>query len=107
MSKLTFTAAVPEYKAALADLIYTINAGGLEVNKKVNRLYWSIGETIAKKQEQYGWGASVIDSFSRDLKKYFNVKKGFSSRSLIDMRLVYLSYRDVIDKGGVSSTLCK
>ncbi len=98
MQTLIRTAVAPEYKIVLADLIHTINLGRLEINKTVNHLYWSIGRTIVVKQEQYGWGVSIVANVSRDLEKYFGVKKGFSRRSLLYMRSVYLVYRDVIEK---------
>ena len=66
------------------------------VNKEAFSLYWWFGEHIAIYQDQYGWGKSVVERLSRDLKNAFpDAVFGFSSRNLWDMRRFYLEYRDM------------
>ena len=37
------------------------------VNKEMIQLYWWIGNQIVEKQEQLGWGKSVVEKLSKDL----------------------------------------
>ena len=39
------------------------------VNKELLKLYWEIGESIIAKQEQYGWGKSIVENLAKDLQK--------------------------------------
>lgn len=65
------------------------------VNREVISLYWWLGEHIVQYQSQYGWGKSVVERLSNDLKNAFpDAKFGFSSRNLWDMRRFYLEYKD-------------
>ena len=58
----------------------------LDATSSMILLYWNIGDMILKKQNEYGWGAKVIDRISFDLKKNFPEMKGFSPRNLKYMR---------------------
>jgi hypothetical protein len=49
------------------------------VNTELISLYWGIGESIIEKQEQHGWGKSVVENLSDDLQKEFPGVKGFST----------------------------
>ncbi|MEA3383856.1 MAG: PDDEXK nuclease domain-containing protein [Campylobacterota bacterium] len=62
------------------------------VNKKLINLYWEIGKNIVEKQEQFGWGKSVVKNLSDELRKEFVGMKGFSVQNLWNMRLFYLEY---------------
>jgi predicted nuclease of restriction endonuclease-like (RecB) superfamily len=65
------------------------------VNKEAISLYWWLGEHIVKHQNQYGWGKSVVERLSKDLKKGFpDAKFGFSPQNLWYMRQFYLEYSD-------------
>lgn len=66
------------------------------VNKELVMLYWEIGSIILKNQSQKGWGAKIIDTLSKDLKKSFPTMKGFSIRNLKYMRQFASSYPDII-----------
>jgi len=52
------------------------------VNRELILLYWDIGQGIVEKQSEHGWGASVIDQLSDDLRREFPDSKGFPSRNL-------------------------
>jgi predicted nuclease of restriction endonuclease-like (RecB) superfamily len=67
---------------------------GLAVNTEMLLLYWDIGRTILKKQEQKGWGAKIIDNLSHDLSSNFPEMKGFSVRNLKYMRQFAETYPD-------------
>ena len=64
------------------------------VNLELISLNWDIGKSIDKKQEQLGWGKSVVENLSKDLQKEFPGIHGFSSQNLWRMRRFYLAYQD-------------
>ena len=48
---------------------------------------------IVKNQEKQGWGRSMVENLSKDLKASFpDIKFGFSERNLWNMRQFYLAY---------------
>jgi len=61
------------------------------VNKQLLSLYWYLGKRIVEKQENEGWGDSVIEKLALDLKKAFPGTRGFSARNLWRMRDLYVS----------------
>lgn len=63
------------------------------VNKELIKLYWEIGESIIDKQEQYGWGKSIVENLSNDLQKEFPGVKGFSRSNLWRMRNFFTEYQ--------------
>lgn len=68
------------------------------VNKEAISLYWWLGEHIAQHQSEHGWGKSIVEKLSLDLRKSFpDAKFGFSARNLWDMRRFYLEYKDHLD----------
>ncbi len=58
----------------------------LHVNTDMLELYWSIGKDILIKQEDFGWGAQIIEQLSKDLIRRFPHDKGYSVRNLHYMR---------------------
>ena len=64
------------------------------VNKELINLYWEIGKSIVEKQEQFGWGKSIVKNLSQELQKEFVGMKGFSERNLWNMRNFYIEYKD-------------
>ncbi|HYF34084.1 MAG TPA: PDDEXK nuclease domain-containing protein [Prosthecobacter sp.] len=54
----------------------------LSSNAHMTLMYWDIGRTIAARQEQEGWGTSIIPRLSADLKNELPEEKGFSARNL-------------------------
>ena len=80
----------PEYQSLLANLKQRIQEAqvraGLAVNRELVLLYWSIGREILTRQEERGWGAKVIDSLAKDLRRSFPEMQGLSPRNLKYMR---------------------
>jgi predicted nuclease of restriction endonuclease-like (RecB) superfamily len=52
------------------------------VNTALTELYWSIGKTLAERQEAGGWGSGVLNRVADDLQAEFPEKKGFSRSNL-------------------------
>ena len=97
MSELN-TNNLPEYNSFLEEISNQIqqtrNRSAQAVNREVVSLYWWLGERIVKSQEQYGWGKSVVERLSKDLKTSFQSRFGFSPQNLWYMRQFYLEYKD-------------
>ena len=62
------------------------------VNKEQIQLNWDLGQMIVEKQEQYGWGKSIVEQLSKDLQKEYPGQSGFSTRNLWRMRQLYMTY---------------
>jgi predicted nuclease of restriction endonuclease-like (RecB) superfamily len=67
---------------------------GLAANRELILLYWDIGRLVAERQDAEGWGASVIDRLSTDIRHDSPDLKGFSARNIRRMSLFDLSYRE-------------
>ncbi|HNX97229.1 MAG TPA: PDDEXK nuclease domain-containing protein, partial [Candidatus Aminicenantes bacterium] len=63
------------------------------VNTELVWLYWDIGRMIAERQEQAGWGKSVVERLSADLRQEFPGISGFSVQNLWYMRQFFLEYK--------------
>ena len=63
-----------------------------QVNKELIKLYWWIGESIVKRQKQYGWSKSVVEQLAKDLEAEYPGVQGYSSRNLWNMRKFYKEY---------------
>lgn len=87
-----------QFKSFVSDIKKRILKGQYEALKSVNQelisLYWDIGKNIVKKQEEYGWGKSIVQNLSEELQKEFVGMKGFSERNLWSMRNFYIEYQD-------------
>ncbi|MDZ4290172.1 MAG: PDDEXK nuclease domain-containing protein [Prosthecobacter sp.] len=70
----------------------------LSANAEMILMYWDIGRMIAARQEQEGWGASVIPRLAVDLKNELPEEKGFSERNIKRMLRFYREYSEVTTK---------
>ena len=70
----------------------------LSANSELIKLYWDIGKDIFEKQEVKGWGNSIVESLSKDLKAEFPDMKGFSRRNLFYMKKFYNFYKSDFEK---------
>jgi len=62
------------------------------VNKELIDLYWGIGKAIVEKQNQHGWGRSIVENLAKDLRTVFPDTRGYSANNLWNMRQFYLEY---------------
>jgi len=54
----------------------------LSANAEMILMYWDIGCMLQERQNQEGWGASIIPRLSRDLRNEFPEMKGFSEHNI-------------------------
>lgn len=90
--------ATPEYRRFIEDLKARVLSARISAARSLNRevilLYWDIGRAIVEKQHVLGWGESVIDQVSADLRAAFPASTGFSPCNLRSAKQVYLAYSD-------------
>jgi predicted nuclease of restriction endonuclease-like (RecB) superfamily len=70
------------------------NKAILSANRLMIELYFDIGKEIVTRQEKYGWGKSIVEQMSKELKDEFGAKSGYSASNLWRMRNFYLAYKD-------------
>jgi predicted nuclease of restriction endonuclease-like (RecB) superfamily len=89
----------PGYPEFLAQLKASIRQRQYQALRAVNRellaLYWEIGQAIHQKQQELGWGKSVVETLAHDLQAEFPGRNGFSSQNLWLMRQFYREYNEL------------
>ena len=84
------------YRELLDDLKARVRAtqfkAALAANREPIELYWDIGRLIVERQQEQGWGTSVIDRLAADLQRAFPRLMGFSASNVSRMRSFYLAY---------------
>lgn len=87
-----------EYQNFFAEVKNRIRTAQYEALKAVNKeligLYWDLGKMIVQKQEENGWGKSVVEILASDLQKEYPGQIGFSARNLWLMAGYYIEYKD-------------
>nr|WP_251011195.1 PDDEXK nuclease domain-containing protein [Variovorax paradoxus] len=85
-----------DYALFIGELKARVAAARLSAARAINRelisLYWDIGKAIVEQQRSRGWGQSVVEQISRDLRASFPGTQGFSVRNVWDMRRLYEEY---------------
>lgn len=85
-----------DYKGTLELIKHEIQTARFQVVKTITRehieLYWKIGKIILEKQDEEGWGKSIVEKISNDLQNDYPESNGFSARNLWDMRRFYSRY---------------
>ena len=96
MPKLTPLPA--DYNQLLAEVKERIRSAQYAALKAVNTelvgLYWDLGRMIVERQNQAGWGTSVVEQLSQDLRREFPGVAGFSVQNLWYMRQFHMEYRE-------------
>lgn len=89
----------PDYRQLLDDVLTEVRAARIRAGQAVNAertmLYWRIGQLILTRQEQEGWGATIIDRLAADLAAQFPGMRGWSPRNLWYMRALAENYPTV------------
>jgi predicted nuclease of restriction endonuclease-like (RecB) superfamily len=85
-----------EYGEFLAALKVRIRQAQFQALRAANaelvKLYWEIGESIHRKQQEVGWGKSVVENLAKDLQAEFPGRNGFSAQNLWLMRQFFAEY---------------
>lgn len=93
---MTTAVSLPDYPAFLAAMKERILSARTRAARAVNHelvlLYWDIGRGIVEKQQAAGWGDAVVERLAADLRTEFPDMRGFSSRSVWEMKRLYLAY---------------
>ena len=93
-NKVTAVASGAELKTLVNSVIALIhkhhNIALQYVNKEKLELYWEIGEEIARRQAERGWGDGVVEELADELEKEFPGERGYSARNLWLIRAFYV-----------------
>lgn len=76
-----------------AQVVQSRLSAARSLNRSLIGLYWSLGQLIVERQESLGWGKSVVERLSADLKAEFPEMKGFSPQNLWLIRQFYTEYQ--------------
>lgn len=63
------------------------------VNQQMIKMYWQIGELLSE-QTKLGWGKSIVENLSKDIRNEHPGIKGFSTANLWFMKQFYETYSD-------------
>lgn len=95
--KVALPASDAAYGELLREIKSCVHSARLGAARAVNRaqlaLYWELGRLIAERQEVQGWGQSVVERLSADLRAAFPDMTGFSPQNLWLMRQLFTEYR--------------
>ncbi|MBI1223835.1 MAG: DUF1016 family protein [Bacteroidetes bacterium] len=84
------------YHQLVADAKERVQSGQLAVWRAVNKelitLYWDLGKLIVERQQEHGWGNSVVEMLAKDLQAAFPRMSGFSKTNLWRIRAFYQAY---------------
>ena len=82
-----------EYLSFLNEIKNEILSSRISTARKVNsdlvRLYWKIGELLHIRVLNLGWGKSIVENLSNDLKSEYPQTKGYSPDNLWRMKQFY------------------
>ena len=88
----------PGYHKLLEDLKTRVRTAQLKaavaVSHELIQLYWDIGRLIVERQDEEGWGKSVVERLAADIQRAFPGIQGFSSVNVWRMRAFFLAYSD-------------
>jgi predicted nuclease of restriction endonuclease-like (RecB) superfamily len=95
MDKLTDQTIYKSFITQLKQKIYGAKTKAiLSINRQMIELYQNIGKDIVENQQNQGWGKSIVEKMSKDLKDEFGANSGFSSQNLWYMRQFHLIYQN-------------
>jgi len=90
--------ASPEYRQFIEQLKARVLSARLSAARAVNRdvilLYWDIGRDIAERQQTLGWGDSIVEMVSADLRQAFPGAFGFSPQNVWRMLQFFRTHTD-------------
>lgn len=91
-SVLSYPDYLPFFAALKERILHARTAAARAINRELVLLYWDIGHGIVEKQQTAGWGDSVVERLSADLRDAFPDMHGFSVVNLWRMKQLYLAH---------------
>jgi hypothetical protein len=83
----------PQFLTAIKQRVRAAQYQALQaVNREQLQRYWDLGQLIAERQQQAGWGKKIVETLAHDLQTEFVGLNGFSASNLWRMRAFYLAY---------------
>ncbi len=96
IDKNTNNNAYQEFLAEIVNMVQKHRVVAVQTVQTVsNQLYWNIGELIIKKQQEYGWGKSIVEQLSKDLSYHIGEGVSWSPRNLWFMRQLVNEYSNI------------
>ncbi len=87
-----------DYKSFYSEILEAIQSARIETAKLIYKShishYFNVGNIIVKRQEQHGWGKSIVEKLSSDLRKNIDGIEGYSATNLWNMRKFYIEYQN-------------
>ena len=84
------------YKSFLQDILLKVQQTRFEmlvsVSQKTLLLYWEIGKAVSEKIDNGGWGKSIVEKLSNDLRTELPGIRGFSARNIWNMKRFFEFY---------------
>ena len=103
MSKIEKDIDIKAYKIFLDEVVNVVQNHRVRAVQTVQtisiQLYWSIGELILQKQNEYGWGKSIVEQLSKDLTQNIGEGISWSPRNLWFMRQLVNEYSNLNQVG--------
>ncbi len=86
------------YETLLDEIVREIEQHRIKAARGLNatqmQLYFLPGATTVGKQEQEGWGKSVVAQLAADLSRLTKSSRGFSAQNLWYTRQYFMEYKD-------------
>jgi len=100
IDKNALTEAYQQFLAEIVNLVQNHRVVAVQSVQAVsNQLYWNIGELILKKQQEHGWGKSIVEQLSNDLNHHIGEGVSWSPRNLWFMRQLVSEYSNLNQLG--------
>ena len=100
------TEADQQFLGEIVNLVQNHRALAVQTVQTVsNQLYWNIGELIIKRQQEYGWGKSIVEKLSKDMNRHIGEGVSWSPRNLLFMRQLVEEYSNMNQAGSEISNV--
>jgi len=100
IKKISQNNAYEEFLCEIVNLVHSHQIHAVQTVQNIHiQLYWNIGELIIKRQEEYGWGKSIVQQLSKDLSLQVGKGISWSTRNLWFMRQFVLEYSNMNQLG--------
>jgi predicted nuclease of restriction endonuclease-like (RecB) superfamily len=100
IEKNSFSETYQQFLSEIVNLVQNHRVQAMQTVQTIsNQLYWNIGELIIRKQQEHGWGKSIVEQLSRDLNRIIGEGVSWSPRNLWFMRQLVNEYSNLNQLG--------